>query len=65
MVFFLNSYPFCLSYSRASDYGLMKIDDKGRIVQFSEKPKGSNLKAMVDVKNFSIFYGSNPLIVSY
>ncbi|KAJ4964405.1 hypothetical protein NE237_024344 [Protea cynaroides] len=32
--------------SRASDYGLMKIDNTGRIIQFSEKPKGSNLKAM-------------------
>ncbi|CAL1355826.1 unnamed protein product [Linum trigynum] len=32
--------------SRASDYGLMKIDNTGRIVQFSEKPKGPGLKAM-------------------
>ncbi|MBA0623531.1 hypothetical protein Godav_008989 [Gossypium davidsonii] len=32
--------------SRASDYGLMKIDGTGRIVQFAEKPKGPNLKAM-------------------
>ncbi|KAK4274790.1 hypothetical protein QN277_017966 [Acacia crassicarpa] len=32
--------------SRASDYGLMKIDPTGRIVQFAEKPKGLNLKAM-------------------
>ncbi|KAL4650002.1 hypothetical protein ACB092_01G055100 [Castanea dentata] len=32
--------------SRASDYGLMKIDNKGRIIQFSEKPKGPDLKAM-------------------
>ncbi|XP_034675651.1 glucose-1-phosphate adenylyltransferase large subunit 1-like [Vitis riparia] len=32
--------------SRASDYGLMKIDNTGRIIQFSEKPKGPNLKAM-------------------
>ncbi|CAI0436079.1 unnamed protein product [Linum tenue] len=32
--------------SRASDYGLMKIDNTGRIVQFSEKPKGRELKAM-------------------
>ncbi|KAK6245442.1 hypothetical protein QUC31_000234 [Theobroma cacao] len=32
--------------SRASDYGLMKIDETGRIIQFSEKPKGPNLKAM-------------------
>ncbi|WOG92000.1 hypothetical protein DCAR_0311256 [Daucus carota subsp. sativus] len=32
--------------SRASDYGLMKIDETGRIIQFAEKPKGSALKAM-------------------
>jgi glucose-1-phosphate adenylyltransferase len=31
---------------RASDFGLMKIDDKGRIVSFSEKPKGDALKQM-------------------
>ncbi|KAK9080313.1 hypothetical protein SSX86_000071 [Deinandra increscens subsp. villosa] len=32
--------------SRASDYGLMKIDETGRIVHFAEKPKGSLLKSM-------------------
>ncbi|KAJ8532428.1 hypothetical protein K7X08_012351 [Anisodus acutangulus] len=32
--------------SRASDFGLMKIDETGRIVQFAEKPKGPALKAM-------------------
>ncbi|KAJ8622673.1 hypothetical protein MRB53_031202 [Persea americana] len=32
--------------SRASDFGLMKIDNKGRVVSFSEKPKGEDLKAM-------------------
>ena len=26
--------------SRALDYGLVKIDNIGRIIQFSEKPKG-------------------------
>ncbi|MCX7594011.1 MAG: glucose-1-phosphate adenylyltransferase [Fischerella sp.] len=31
---------------RASDFGLMKIDQSGRIVDFSEKPKGEALKAM-------------------
>ncbi|MCA1993963.1 MAG: glucose-1-phosphate adenylyltransferase [Coleofasciculus sp. S288] len=31
---------------RASDFGLMKIDDTGRIVDFSEKPKGDALKKM-------------------
>ncbi|KAB1207302.1 Glucose-1-phosphate adenylyltransferase large subunit 1 [Morella rubra] len=32
--------------SRASDYGLVKIDSRGCIVQFAEKPKGVDLKAM-------------------
>ncbi|XP_031125328.1 glucose-1-phosphate adenylyltransferase large subunit 2, chloroplastic/amyloplastic-like [Ipomoea triloba] len=32
--------------SRAPDYGLMKINDNGRIVHFAEKPKGSALKEM-------------------
>ena len=31
---------------RASDFGLMKIDDTGRITEFAEKPKGDALKAM-------------------
>ncbi|OMO75635.1 Nucleotidyl transferase [Corchorus olitorius] len=32
--------------SRASDYGLVKMDGRGRIVQFAEKPKGADLRAM-------------------
>ncbi|XP_024379597.1 glucose-1-phosphate adenylyltransferase large subunit 3, chloroplastic/amyloplastic [Physcomitrium patens] len=32
--------------SRASDYGLMKIDGEGRVMSFSEKPKGDDLKKM-------------------
>ncbi|CAD5945923.1 Glucose-1-phosphate adenylyltransferase [Planktothrix tepida] len=31
---------------RASDFGLMKLDDSGRVVSFSEKPKGDALKQM-------------------
>lgn len=31
---------------RASDFGLMKIDSHGRVIDFSEKPKGEALKAM-------------------
>jgi len=31
---------------RASAFGLMKIDDSGRILEFSEKPKGDALRAM-------------------
>ncbi|MDJ0725456.1 MAG: glucose-1-phosphate adenylyltransferase [Prochloraceae cyanobacterium] len=31
---------------RASSFGLMKIDNEGRIIDFSEKPKGEDLKKM-------------------
>ncbi len=31
---------------RASDFGLLKIDDSGRVVAFSEKPKGEALTQM-------------------
>ncbi|MEM8676583.1 MAG: glucose-1-phosphate adenylyltransferase [Cyanobacteria bacterium P01_G01_bin.67] len=31
---------------RASSFGLMKIDGQGRIIDFSEKPKGEELKKM-------------------
>jgi len=31
---------------RASDFGLMKIDEGGRVISFSEKPKGEALRAM-------------------
>lgn len=31
---------------RASSFGLMKINDSGRIVEFAEKPKGDALRAM-------------------
>ncbi|KAM7498487.1 hypothetical protein LguiA_022901 [Lonicera macranthoides] len=31
---------------RATAFGLMKIDEEGRIVEFAEKPKGAELKAM-------------------
>lgn len=31
---------------RASDFGLMKIDDSGRVIDFSEKPKGEALTNM-------------------
>jgi glucose-1-phosphate adenylyltransferase len=32
---------------RATAFGLMKIDDEGRIVEFAEKPKGEMLKSMM------------------
>jgi glucose-1-phosphate adenylyltransferase len=35
-----------IDQKRASDFGLMKIDDHGRVVDFSEKPKGDALKKM-------------------
>ncbi|QLE58479.1 glucose-1-phosphate adenylyltransferase [Nostoc sp. TCL26-01] len=31
---------------RASDFGLMKIDQSGRVIDFSEKPKGAALEQM-------------------
>ncbi|CAJ1933550.1 unnamed protein product [Sphenostylis stenocarpa] len=41
--------------SRASDYGLVKVDGRGRIIHFSEKPKGPDLKAMeVDTSVFGL-----------
>lgn len=40
---------FMLYGSRASDFGLMKIDETGRIIQFSEKPKDVKLEAMVSI----------------
>lgn len=40
--------------SRASDFGLMKIDKKGKVLSFSEKPKGNDLKAMVIVIMLSL-----------
>jgi glucose-1-phosphate adenylyltransferase len=40
---------------RASDFGLMKIDSQGRIIDFSEKPKGDELKAMrVDTQSLGL-----------
>jgi len=35
-----------MDHRRASDFGLMKIDESGRIIDFSEKPKGDALTAM-------------------
>jgi glucose-1-phosphate adenylyltransferase len=53
---------------RASDFGLIKIDDKGRIVSFSEKPKGEALKqAQVDTTTLGLTpeeAAKNPYIAS-
>ena len=35
-----------ISERLASDFGVMKIDDAGRIINFSEKPKGDELRRM-------------------
>jgi glucose-1-phosphate adenylyltransferase len=35
-----------IDQSRASDFGLMKINDSGRVIDFSEKPKGEALEKM-------------------
>ncbi len=32
---------------KATAFGLMKIDDSGRIIDFAEKPSGDALKAMM------------------
>ncbi len=35
-----------IGYKTASSFGLMKVDENNRIVEFSEKPKGEALEAM-------------------
>lgn len=53
-MFPFNVYDCSYSFeSRASDYGLMKIDKTGRIIHFAEKPKGADLEAMVSIELFS------------
>lgn len=47
LVYLMSLFSFSLIGSRASDFGLLKIDQSGKIIQFSEKPKGDDLKAMV------------------
>ena len=39
---------------RATAFGLMKIDEEGRIIEFAEKPKGEQLKAMRVPTSFSV-----------
>ena len=42
---------------RATAFGLMKIDEEGRIIEFAEKPKGELLKAMkVFLPSFTIIF---------
>lgn len=41
--------------SEAGEFGLLKADENGRIVEFKEKPKGDALQAMrVDTTNFGL-----------
>ncbi|RZS25998.1 hypothetical protein BHM03_00059288 [Ensete ventricosum] len=40
---------------RATAFGLMKIDEEGRIIEFAEKPKGDQLKAMM-VETLSVVF---------
>lgn len=41
--------------SEAEEFGLLKTDEKGKIIEFKEKPKGDELEAMrVDTTNFGL-----------
>ncbi|KAJ0868305.1 putative glucose-1-phosphate adenylyltransferase [Helianthus annuus] len=45
---------------RATSFGLMKIDEEGRIIEFSEKPKGEKLQAtkkcrLLQVWEYNVF----------
>ncbi len=57
-----------IDQKRASSFGLMKIDDRGRIIDFSEKPKGDALKRMqVDTTTLGLMPAqakTNPYIAS-
>lgn len=46
-----------IDYQRASDFGLMKIDQTGQVVSFSEKPKGA---ALDEMKVDTTILGLNP-----
>ncbi|MGB3573600.1 MAG: glucose-1-phosphate adenylyltransferase [Phormidesmis sp.] len=44
-----------IGYKTASSFGLMKVDETNRIVEFSEKPEGDELEAMkVDTTNMGL-----------
>ena len=41
--------------SEAEEFGLLKTDEKGKIIEFKEKPKGAELESMrVDTTNFGL-----------
>jgi glucose-1-phosphate adenylyltransferase len=50
--------------ARATAFGLMKIDEEGRIIEFAEKPKGEQLKAM-KVRPYNMFFFCCYLFFSY
>lgn len=44
-----------MAEAQASEFGLMKIDSTGRVIDFKEKPKGDELKAMqVDTQSMGL-----------
>ena len=44
-----------MAEAQASEFGLMKIDQTGRVIDFKEKPKGDDLKAMqVDTQSMGL-----------
>ncbi|XP_062180530.1 glucose-1-phosphate adenylyltransferase large subunit 3, chloroplastic/amyloplastic [Phragmites australis] len=51
--------------NRASDYGLVKFDSSGRVIQFSEKPKGADLEAMKVDTSFLNFAMDDPTKYPY
>lgn len=42
--------------ARATAFGLMKINDSGRIIEFAEKPSGDELRAMQVQPRVWLFY---------
>jgi len=50
--------------ARATAFGLMKIDEEGRIIEFAEKPKGEQLKAM-KVRPYTMLFFCCYLFFSY
>lgn len=50
---------------RATAFGLMKIDEEGRIIEFAEKPKGEQLKAMKVNYTICLFVLFDLVVVAY
>lgn len=64
-------FPIFPFGSRASDYGLVKFDHTGRVLQFLEKPKDADLNFMVSnslwnpILLFPFFLEMNPSFSSF